>query len=79
MQHKAIRLDYSCAVRHLRCDVNFKASVACGDRHRQAVREKIPILGDNEEDAHALFPIRIVAGSRNSLIQSMVIAWWGEG
>ena len=51
MQHEAFRLDRRRAVDHPRRHMNLEARVARRARHRQAMRQEIPVLGDDIEQA----------------------------
>ena len=50
MQMKSFGLDRRAMAIDPGCDVHLEAGVAGGPRHRQAVRDEIPILGDEIDE-----------------------------
>ena len=51
MQREAFRFNRIASVGNAGRDVDFETCVSCGARHRQAMRQKIPVFGDNVEQA----------------------------
>ncbi len=51
MKREALGADRRRAIGDARRDMDLKAGIAGGARHRQAMRQEIPVLGDDVEQA----------------------------